>query len=516
MPVNHPSWLSARSALAAVAAAVAVSVSHAQQPADTAPHYVIRGRQVQVRQRELIARIERFREVLGAALRRDAPEWLARMEPPPSIVTGYQLLPRIVPDAAPAETSFALQTVSYSWAWSETLIQGETEKLSSLEAALSRVAHQPPRPLLDSIVTEYRKLLDRKKRVDADVDYNWLWQAAVARSPAPFDRATSLSTALLQLQSQRRSLDGERDGTARAKLADTIAARSAEVDRGLANDIKRTSIPGFVRFTRTSHGWIVTVPIVTDIQDSAFLAEFTRAVEPTWRAMSDDVAYAVRLDIKTISPRALYCGPVSRASPPATACAPPARGATIDLQAHIARFPPDGAVLTTGAGSTHVTAGRAIVISPHDTPRRLLAHEFGHLLGFRDAYLRGRRDAGAGGYIITELVVDQSDIMGNSKTGMVRASHFERLLAVKDLPALMRAGLSALYERHDPTAAVTRFRDVLERDPQHYGATVQLAKALDASGKAAEASEWWTRVLALAQEAGDSATIREARARIRG
>ena len=217
-------------------------------------------------------------------------------------------------------------------------------------------------------MTEYRKLLDRKKLVDADVDYNWLWQAAVARSPAPFDRATSLSTALLQLQSQRRSLDGERDGTARAKLADTIAARSAEVDRGLANDIKRTSIPGFVRFTRTSHGWIVTVPIVTDIQDSAFLAEFTRAVEPTWRAMSDDVAYAVRLDIKTISPRALYCGPVSRASPPATACAPPARGATIDLQAHIARFPPDVAVLTTGAGSTHVTAGRAIVISPHDTP----------------------------------------------------------------------------------------------------------------------------------------------------
>ena len=99
---------------------------------------------------------------------------------------------------------------------------------------------------------------------------------------------------------------------------------------------------------------------------------------------------------------------------------------------------------------------------------------------------------------------------------MVRASHFERLLAVKDVPTLMRAGLSALYERHDPKAAVTRFRDVLERDPQHYGATVQLAKALDASGKAAEASEWWTRVLALAQEAGDSATIREARARIRG
>jgi hypothetical protein len=186
----------------------------------------------------------------------------------------------------------------------------------------------------------------------------------------------------------------------------------------------------------------------------------------------------------------------------------------IDLQAHIARFPPSVAVLTTGAGSTHVTAGRAIVVSPHDAPRRMLAHEFGHLLGFRDAYLRGWRDAGADGYVITELVVDQTDIMGNSKTGVVRASHFARLLAQKDVPALMQAGLEALYTRRDPAVAAARFRDVLARDPEHYGATLQLAKALDASGIGAEAAQWWNRVLTLALEAGDSVTAATARKRL--
>jgi hypothetical protein len=504
------------SSLAALA--VAVGVSGAQQGADTARPYVIRGRQVEARQRELTARVQRFHEQLAATLRRDAPELLPRLEPPPPIATGYQLLPRIVADPAPAQTPAVLQPVSYSWPWSETLIRREDEELTRLEDAAARAVKQPAPPLLDSILTQYRKLIDRKKLADADVSYNWLWQAAIARSPASFDRATRLSRALLERQSLRQSLGNERDSTVRATLADLIAKRSEEIDRGLATDIQRTSPPGFVRFTQQGSTWTITVPIVTDIQDSVFLAAFTSAVEETWRSRAEEVTYAVRLDIRTIAPHALYCGAAVTTQPPRSptsdACAPPARGTAIDLQAHIARFPPGVAVLTTGAGSTHVTAGRAIVVSPHDAPRRMLAHEFGHLLGFRDAYLRGWRDAGADGYVVTELVVDPSDIMGNSKTGVVWASHFTRLLALKDVPALMQAGLDALYIRHDPGAAAARFRDALARDPQHYGATLQLAKALDASGIGAEAAQWWTRVLTLALEAGDSVTAATARKRL--
>src|SRR5207247_1757097 len=105
------------SSLAALA--VAVGVSGAQQKSDTARPYVIRGRQVEARQRELTARVQQFHEQLAAELRRDAPELLPRLEPSPPVATGYQLLPRIEPEPAPAQVSVALQPVSYSWPWSE-------------------------------------------------------------------------------------------------------------------------------------------------------------------------------------------------------------------------------------------------------------------------------------------------------------------------------------------------------------------------------------------------------------
>jgi tetratricopeptide repeat protein len=60
--------------------------------------------------------------------------------------------------------------------------------------------------------------------------------------------------------------------------------------------------------------------------------------------------------------------------------------------------------------------------------------------------------------------------------------HFEELVAATAVQAAMRAGLDALYQRNDPAAAVARFREVLARNPTHYGATLQLAKALDRSG----------------------------------
>jgi len=83
------------------------------------------------------------------------------------------------------------------------------------------------------------------------------------------------------------------------------------------------------------------------------------------------------------------------------------------------------------------------------------------------------------------------------------------------VPAIMQAGLTAMYERNDARAAVARFQDVLARQPFHYGARFQLAKALDAMGQRSEAAEQWTKVLAAAQLIGDSATIRQVQERLR-
>src|SRR5207244_9509160 len=67
----------------------------------------------------------------------------------------------------------------------------------------------------------------------------------------------------------------------------------------------------------------------------------------------------------------------------------PARGAAIDVSAHLARFPDGALILTTGADSTHAWTGRSIALGPGPDTRHTLAHELAHLLGFRDAYLRG-------------------------------------------------------------------------------------------------------------------------------
>jgi Tfp pilus assembly protein PilF len=85
---------------------------------------------------------------------------------------------------------------------------------------------------------------------------------------------------------------------------------------------------------------------------------------------------------------------------------------------------------------------------------------------------------------------------------------------VTEADAQMQAGLAALYTRHDPAAAAAAFRQVLELNPSHYGATYQLASALDAAGKRDEARPLWERMLEMADAIHDEATITTARTRL--
>src|SRR5262249_8884747 len=107
---------------------------------------------------------------------------------------------------------------------------------------------------------------------------------------------------------------------------------------------------------------------------------------------------------------------------------PPRKGDQIDLPAHIARFPQGGAVLTTGANLTRVTAGRCVALGPQDIAPHVLAHELGHILGFKDMYFRGYRDLGADGYEVMEIVAEPDDIMGAPGVGPVRRHHFDGLM----------------------------------------------------------------------------------------
>src|SRR5436309_2184209 len=80
--------------------------------------------------------------------------------------------------------------------------------------------------------------------------------------------------------------------------------------------------------------------------------------------------------------------------------------------------------------------------------------------------------------------------------------------------ALMKAGLDALYTRNDPNAAAAQFRMLLAVNPTHYGATYQLATALDRAGKGDDARPYWEKVLPMAETAKDDATAAAARARL--
>jgi tetratricopeptide (TPR) repeat protein len=79
---------------------------------------------------------------------------------------------------------------------------------------------------------------------------------------------------------------------------------------------------------------------------------------------------------------------------------------------------------------------------------------------------------------------------------------------------MMQAGLEALYQRRDPVAAAVEFRRLLARDPTHYKAMFQLARALDLAGEPAEACRLWRKVLRMAEDARDKPTADTAAARL--
>ncbi|MBI2820846.1 MAG: glycosyltransferase family 39 protein [Acidobacteria bacterium] len=83
-----------------------------------------------------------------------------------------------------------------------------------------------------------------------------------------------------------------------------------------------------------------------------------------------------------------------------------------------------------------------------------------------------------------------------------------------DEDALMQAGLDELYGRANPKRAVQLFRGVLEKHPGHYGATFQLAKALDQAGRPGEARPVWERMLEMAERSSDAETASMVRARL--
>lgn len=397
------------------------------------PVHVQRGDRVQEHYDRYAKRLHAFYEALVAALQSRAPELLPIFEPLNPVQHGYQMLPRIVADPPPLTQPARPRSAQYSWSWTDHLIdrassevdrsEYELKRALSLEPKMRKVAYQ-------QLAARYRQLREQQQNIDAHIQYNRLWQGAIAANRAKYDRENVLHDRVLKHQ-EILDVFNARNAAALTNAHGTIhpmvLANLNELSSGLTdreNLLRReieaardlfNAIPGYVRVEHHISNSVIHVRLYTDIQDSAFVQSAKRSIEDTWHLRSGKDEFRLQLHFSYFSPEYLY-----------GTQKPPPYGSRIDIQKHVKQFPADGAILTTGAITTHVD-GRAIILGPHDITRRVLSHEFGHILGFRDAYFRGYKDLAEDGFQVLEIVADPSDIMGASATGTVLRRHYEKL-----------------------------------------------------------------------------------------
>jgi len=403
----------------------------------SSPGYVTRGDQVESRYRAYRERLERIHDRLAERVKEFGLELSGKLKAaaPQPIPHGYQILPRFAADMAPPAKKPRATSTGFSWPRTERLIEQGYKVLIGLEAQLEEIAGRPGakrRAAYEKLIDDFRRLSDGRKLIDANIQYNRLWQFNIATYKPAYDRQTRLHNAVIERQaifdalgagdgaSFRRALTGIH-GIDSAKERKLLESDLRERDKKLAAEIDAAagafSAPDFVRVEhRQPHLWIIRVPLYTDIEDLEFVSAFKDAVEKTWRVRDREDEFGVEIAVAAISSDRLH-----------HPGAPPRKGDHLDVSRHIALFPADGATLTTGAVTTHVL-GRAIVLGPHDIAPHVLAHEFGHILGFRDFYFRGYEDLGGDGYLVMEAIADPNDIMGAPGYGPVLRRHFEKII----------------------------------------------------------------------------------------
>jgi Fe-S-cluster formation regulator IscX/YfhJ len=380
--------------------------------------YLQRGDQVEKRYAVYRERLERFFGVLGQRLKDEAPELLPRIARPADVPYGYQILPNLLPNPPRQAGRSRVVLSPFSWNRTDSMIDRGSESLATVEARLARmelVDKGERRREYDAITDEYRKLEAGQKLMVSTIAYNRLWQGEIARQTQFYREARVLQGIALAWQRVLDSLS-----TSEGRVRTDLTHRADSLFRRIDEAIKKLPTPDFVRVNHsTSQRWVVSLPVFTDITDSVFVERVRGAVQDAWHVRDGDDEFVLILEIHRVPLAELY--------PPGDA---PRAGAHIDIARHIARFPPSGVVLTTGGNNIYAT-GRSIILGPHAIPVSALAHEFGHMLGFKDGYFRSYDDQGADGYRVLEVILDPENVVAAPENGRVRREHFEQVLRDK-------------------------------------------------------------------------------------
>lgn len=342
------------------------------------PAYVRRGDAVESQYRDYAAELSDYDAKLREALARESPELVDRLteKPAPPMRYGYQILPAIIPDGPANAGDSKPQSRSYSWPQTQRMIEAETARVSAAREQLDQKQDY------SALVENHRLLLSNQKRIEDNIQYNRFWQKTIAEDRPRFDRQMAIYNEVMEGQPSAATLAG-----------------------GFAP-------PVFLKIDRARDGeWVVVVPIYSDIADSSFLSAFKEAVERVWRVQTSGLHARIEVEFRRLVPEAAF-----------------PTGTHIDVNDHAKHFPADGAVLTTGSNSTYSITGKYIALGPQEVAPNVIAHEFGHILGFVDGYLRGYRSLGEDGFEVLEVVPDPNDIMSAPGQGRVLENHFRLLL----------------------------------------------------------------------------------------
>lgn len=346
----------------------------------------LRGRHVRMDRR-----LDSIRHVLLRRANAEAPGLLTLLRRDISYRRGYGVVPSVLDDppvssVVPSERIYSLQT----------LRESSKQDFAAVKALVLK-AFADRSPLLEPLVAEFERLTSRHDLLARHIAYHAHWQRAVIDYGGYFAKLNGL------VAMARRSSGMAAEELRRAAIQKTSGLTLAPIENGIRR---------------------LPVTVVTDIEDEAFLAAFREGVEAAFVRSSParSMGFAVDLRFQRISRHDLY---------PSN---PPRAGESIDLRDHLSRFPADALVLTTGGDSTHAWTGRAVVLGPTPLTRRMLAHEFGHLLGFGDGYVRGfdgnPRDRFGAVLVEWHGLVD--DLMGNSNSGRVSPRLIEALITTYD------------------------------------------------------------------------------------
>lgn len=376
--------------------------------ADQPPAWEQKHAQLKLQSKDIFIQLENIHEALIFRVKNENPALLSRLslDPPVARETGYGLLPPIKENQPPR--SVEPTETFYSLKWVEDRLHAELQNAVKMHEQLSGATD------LDGQVVHFEESLKRLRNLEDNLSYQAKWQKAVVRYPVYFRNKNELVAMARDLSSL---IAEEASPSQITDLRRQLLKRAAPFRQ--TRDLK-------ISVTETGE-MILPVTICTDIEDAEFLNIFKNGVKESFNlsAPALEKQFSIELNWRKINPVNLYPEGV------------PGSGTDIDMKAHYALFTGCPLVLTTGAVSLNAGVGSRIFLGTGPVSPRTLAHEFGHLLGFEDAYVRGY-DGDPGdpyGVVVVEWTGLSSDLMGDSDRGEVSQVMIDMLINAYGDPA---------------------------------------------------------------------------------